>query len=304
MTPTGPTQRREGRDPAETAPAAGGHGWRRRWRALWETERTGVAVARDVALVVLFIGLLMGGLWGYSGQRIDQPPLVVVESGSMMHPDAAIGRVGTIDPGDLMLVKKADEPADLATAYDKKEQTSYGGFGSVIVFRPMGDKERTPIIHRALTWVEATPATDDSNNTHYQYHDHAGELVTNATSVDLPEVGIVDMKPSESGYVTKGDNPRTNRVADQVLIMPGRLVEPDWVIGAAAGEAPWIGLIKLSLTGNPLPFDTEGQCKILRAWAPCDAWAMLGASSAVLFAVPLGLELIYKRNEIFRRWAS
>ncbi len=304
MTPTGPTTRHDERGHFGPDPVASGQGPGRWWRQLWESERTGVAIARDVTLVVLFIGMLMGALWGYSGQGLDQPPLVVVESGSMMHPEAPFGRIGTIDPGDLVLVKKADGLENLPTAYDTKKQASYGGYGEVIVFRPLGDADRTPIIHRALTWVEVVPAANASGDPEYEYHDHAGELVTGAASVELPEVGIVDLKPTTSGFVTKGDNPDTNHVADQVLIMPGRLVEPDWIVGAATGQAPWIGLIKLGLTGNPVPMDANGQCKILRAWAPCDSWAMLGISAGALFAVPLGLELIYKRNETLRRWAS
>ncbi len=272
---------------------------------IWRSQRPGTVLARDLVVVALVIGVLLGGLWTYSGQSLDQPPLVVVESGSMMHPDAPFGRIGTIDPGDLVLVKEVDArdaPARIATAYEGAAQTAYGGYGDVIVFRPLGDLERTPIIHRALTWVEATPAGDD-DEMRYEYRNLDGEMVT-TMSVDLPEVGIVDMKPPASGFVTKGDNPQTNHNADPVSHMPGRLVQPEWILGTAKGQAPWLGLIKLAFAGNPVPFDAAGHCKVLRATAPCDTWAALGISAGVLLAVPFALEMLWKRSETVRGWTA
>ena len=45
------------------------------------------------------IALLIFGLWAHTG---SMPPLVVVESESMMHDEK--GEVGAIDAGDLILV--------------------------------------------------------------------------------------------------------------------------------------------------------------------------------------------------------
>lgn len=271
---------------------------------MWRSQRPGVVLARDFAIVVLVIGTLLMGLWTYSGQSLDQPPLVVVESGSMMHPEPAFGRIGTIDPGDLVLVKEVDPAGEVTSAYDGDAHTAYGGHGDVIVFWPMGDVQRTPIIHRALTWVEATPVGAEDGGMRYEYRNLDGEMVTNAQSVDLPEVGIVDMKPPASGFVTKGDNPQTNPNADPVSHIPGHLVEPEWILGTAKGQAPWLGLIKLAFTGNPVPLDDAGHCQILRGTAPCDTWATLGISVGVLIAVPFGLEMLWKQSETLRRWTA
>jgi hypothetical protein len=114
------------------------------------------------------------------------------------------------------------------------------------------------------------------------------------------------MRPETSGFITKGDNPETNLFADQISHTPNRLVEIDWVVGKSRGEIPWLGLVKLAMTGNPIPAESEhvAQCKVLRAWAPCDEWVMLGLSFGALIAVPFGLEQFAKRNERFRRWLS
>jgi hypothetical protein len=55
------------------------------------------------------------------------------------------------------------------------------------------------------------------------------------------------MTPPASGFVTKGDNPMTNHAADQVTLLAGRLVEADWVIGAARGP-----LIGVAGSGGPV----------------------------------------------------
>jgi signal peptidase I len=268
----------------------------------WRTERPGLALTRDIAVVVVVLGVILGGLWTYSGQGVGQPPIVVVESGSMMHPEAPYGRIGTIDPGDLVVVKRVD-PTQIETAY-ARAGTSYGGYGDVIVFRPLGDTERTPIIHRAITWVEVTPGGSGDDH-RYTYLNQDGQMVSMAQSVDLPQIGIVDMRPPASGFVTKGDNPRTNHAADQVTHFPDRLVEPDWLVGVAKGQAPWMGLIKLALTGTPAaPLDGAGFCQVLRAQAPCDTWVMLGASVGVVLLVPVTLELLWKRTDWLKRWIS
>ena len=83
-----------------------------------------VALGQGVLLAALVI-LVLGTLWGYTGQPLGDSPVVVVESGSMMHckngnpqygddcrPER-YGRLGFIDPGDLILVKDIDRAGDV-----------------------------------------------------------------------------------------------------------------------------------------------------------------------------------------------
>lgn len=274
-------------------------------RRFMRDDRPSVAIPRDVLLVLLVLGVLMAGLWVYTAQPFPTTsPLVVVESGSMMHPDPPYGRVGTIDPGDLVLVKAVDGREDIVTAYGPGDRTGYGGKGDVIVYRPNDRVDATPIIHRAMTWVEVRPGVDSEGDPdlRYDYHDERGELLTDQRSVTMESMGIRNMRPEESGFITKGDNPRTNAVADQVSHIPGRLVEADWVVGKARGEVPWLGLVKLALSGNPVPAEAEGQCRILLAWSPCDTWVMLGVSFGTLVLVPFALEKTYQASPRMRRW--
>ena len=57
------------------------------------------ALAREIFLATGLVALLLGSMFLSTGTF---PPMVVVESGSMMHDDE--GQIGAIDPGDLVLV--------------------------------------------------------------------------------------------------------------------------------------------------------------------------------------------------------
>ena len=56
-------------------------------------------LVREGSLALGLVVLLLGSMWISTGSF---PPMVVVESGSMMHDKD--GSVGAIDPGDLILV--------------------------------------------------------------------------------------------------------------------------------------------------------------------------------------------------------
>mgnify|MGYP003315772113 CR=1 FL=1 len=57
-------------------------------------------VEKEVILALGLVILILGAMWISTGSF---PPMVVVESGSMMH-DLDDGSVGAIDAGDLILV--------------------------------------------------------------------------------------------------------------------------------------------------------------------------------------------------------
>ncbi len=63
---------------------------------------------REAVLAAGLITLLIIGLWVSTG---SMPPMVVVESQSMMH--GPQGEVGAIDPGDLVLVMAQERPKRL-----------------------------------------------------------------------------------------------------------------------------------------------------------------------------------------------
>ncbi|RLF34920.1 MAG: signal peptidase I [Thermoplasmata archaeon] len=143
--------------------------------------------------VIIAVGILVTGTW---------PFMVAVESGSMephMH------------RGDVVFLLGI-ERTNIVTYEEGKRigYKSFGDYGDVIVYYPNGDKSKTPIIHRAIKWV------------------NKGERMPNG-----------QLAP-HSGYITKGDH---NPVPDQPrLSMP---VKPEWIVGVAKFSIPYIGYIRL-----------------------------------------------------------
>ena len=116
-------------------------------------------LVREVLLAVAMISLLVGGLWLHTG---TMPPLVVVESSSMVHD--AKGEIGSIDAGDLILVHGRN-PAGVITFAEATDPThpayghqSHGLGGDVVIYAKNGE-EGTPIIHRAILRVLANTTT-------------------------------------------------------------------------------------------------------------------------------------------------
>ena len=127
-----------------------------------------LSVVRDLFLAFIVVLIVLGALMAYC--RV-WPPVVVVESGSMMHD--AESHIGVIDTGDMVLVRKVNDRSDIVT-YPEGEATNYrtyGSYGNVIVFNPNGDLNSTPIIHRAILWIEAndTLCVDEKDYAHYTF---------------------------------------------------------------------------------------------------------------------------------------
>ncbi len=99
------------------------------------------------------IVVLIAALYAHTG---SMPPLVVVESSSMVHDSD--GEVGSIDAGDLVLVHKSSfenivtfaEATDPSNPYYGHE--AHGMEGDVVIYKKNGETS-TPIIHRAVLRV-------------------------------------------------------------------------------------------------------------------------------------------------------
>ena len=108
---------------------------------------------REMALAAGMIAILVLGLFAHTG---SMPPLVVVESSSMIHDTN--GEVGSIDAGDLVLVH--NQPMDTVTTFAEASNPSHprygyeqhGMAGDVIIYDKNGEGG-TPIIHRAILEV-------------------------------------------------------------------------------------------------------------------------------------------------------
>lgn len=259
-------------------------------------------LVREVLLAGGMIVILIFALYAHTG---SMPPLVVVESSSMIH--AEDGEVGSIDAGDLVLVHDAsiDSLVTFAEATDASHRNygyeSHGMEGDVVIYKKNGEAT-TPIIHRAILRVipnevvQAFNESECSNDASYDSEwlvngeagacvytwDVPGTNVSNVTSITLAFDGvqsgyydcdrmahasveeylmIYEWIPSHSGLLTLGDANQCSvdqgaaavngssglRTSDGSTLGP---VRDSWVVGRAGGEIPWLGSVKLMVSGT------------------------------------------------------
>lgn len=256
-------------------------------------------------------------MFAYSGVW---PPLVVVESDSMQHSDER-SSIGTIDIGDLVLVKKSNEIVTYIEGMHSGHRT-YGGYGDVIIYKPYGSDDRKPIIHRAICWL-----VYNETGGGFDVPDLALLPAERWNVVSQPNVwwnldGVVEIysvghqnvtlrinlgftldffesrdRIPHDGFITMGDNNiqwqgfNPIGVYDQLSICL-EPIDVDWVIGKARGEIPWFGLMKLYVEGN-LPGN-----------APSNSKTNLFVSIGLIIGVPIAIDavnLVMKRRgvEIF-----
>jgi len=180
---------------------------------------------RDIVTVVGSLLLIAGLLFATLGVW---PPAMAIESGSM-EPH--------IDTGDMVVMMDEDRFAGpgarhgvvTASAAERSGYDRFDAPGDVILFAPDGDRDRTPIIHRAMFHVER-------GENWYSRADpaHLGDADSCAELVDCPA--------PHSGFVTKGD---ANENYDQVYPTRSTVVRPRWVIGTAEGRIPELGWVRL-----------------------------------------------------------
>jgi signal peptidase len=222
----------------------------------WRNDNKKIMFIRDISVILLTIFVILLLLWTYTGQWFASP-IVAIESGSMEHTppmfptDPPFGRLGTIDAGDMVLVQKvylrndvAVYGGDLGGAQAKNGWQSYGDYGDVIIYHPDGNKNITPIIHRAMCWVEVET---NGNQIRYTIKEFG---IYNETSIGpIPELGLdLSVKPNwkHSGFLTKGDNNELfDNLPDQGIYESSQPVKLGWISGKARLEIPWFGAINL-----------------------------------------------------------
>ncbi len=161
-----------------------------------------------LAVVIIFASVSKIALGLYT-------PMVAVESGSM---------IPHIQIGDIIFVKSADRTEIITNEAGKKmDYSSFNEYGDVILYKPHGKEGVTPIIHRAMYYVEKGDPMWPR-----------GPPAPNA------------------GYITKGDNSITNSAYDQQgSISYMQPIKKEWVIGKAIFiRIPLLGCISLIPRGN------------------------------------------------------
>ena len=184
---------------------------------------------------VLAVGLLLfaiSGVW---------PPMVAIESSSM-HPHMQTGDLVFVMEEHRLSPEFAHAETGVVT-YQTGKQHGYTKFkepGDVIIYRP-DNQSGTPIIHRARFWVE------DGEN----WYDRANpEYIGSADNCQE----LANCPAPHAGFITKGDNLRTNQRYDQVNgISVGGPVSPGWIVGTAELRIPVLGFVKLCASTGPCP---------------------------------------------------
>ncbi len=298
-------------------------------------EEPFVGLLREIILAVGMIAIIVLALWAHTG---SMPPLVVVESSSMIHDES--GEVGSIDAGDLILVhdREWSEVITFAEATDTNNPNfghkSHGMAGDVIIYERNGE-DGTPIIHRAILRVipNRTAVVVDNGCTE-GVHDPAigmcilswdvpGTEVRDVENISISFDGInagryecglkshgemilnvVNWKPEHSGFLTLGDNNHCS-VDQGSNAVPGssgvysasgivRPVKADWIIGVAGGEIPWLGVVKLMVSGD----DSPGVIHVPNSSFFWLAGLIIGLLLAPMILEPIGRRLVATSPEL------
>lgn len=178
-----------------------------KYKAFKESDNFYVSLTRDILSVFLAVLIfasfsqIVFGMW---------TPMVAVESGSM-EPHMNVG--------DIIFIKSIDRTDVVTYEEGYGDYTSFESYGNVILYKPYGQDGATPIIHRAMYYVEeGDPMWEGGPAAPY------------------------------SGYITKGDNEVTNKYYDQQgqvsYLLP---VKEEWVIGVAKYRIPYLGYLRLML---------------------------------------------------------
>ncbi len=258
---------------------------------------------RDLAVFGLVFGIGLGALFAYAQVW---PPMVVVESSSMQHSNSE-SFIGVIDTGDYVLVQATPLRTETISWVEGRVQNyrTYSDYGDVIIFRPPPRPEETPIIHRAILWLDWNTTTDDGwdapsllalPRSEWSATDRGGTSLLYPYNIngtitlhhagfrgDLTRIiPLSVMPPLGSGFITMGDNNAYSSGADPWIVPQAN------VIGHARGELPWFGLLKLTLA-------PAGYC--CQSWgdprAPRNSWDALTASLVVLVVGPVAADFGY-----------
>ena len=214
-----------------------------------------------ISVIGIFAIIIAGGFLYINATSGLDSPLSVIMSSSMQH-DNYESSIGTIDTGDVMIIKSPEK----VTIHSYVEGTyegykSFGDYGSVIIYE-RGD-DINPVIHRAIVWLDYNGRGTWSipSLAHYNglwsctsgtdYTNLSGTLTFTDITQSRKTVQInLDSLQKQSGYLTMGDNPVTNTYFDQSAGIISHPIGSDDIRAVAVHEIPWMGVIKVYMTEN------------------------------------------------------
>jgi len=216
-----------------------------------------------IAVVGVFALVILGGYCALIVHTGFTLPFSSVVSESMQH-DNERSEIGAIDTGDIVIVQDKSK-ADIQS-YVLGSQTghsSFGKYGSVIIYNR--SSTQNPVIHRAILWIDYDESTSTWSSTELKNYDSTKWYCDTSENwswsnlkgtlwltVDEKEVSINldSLQIKQSGYLTMGDNPVTNRSLDQAAGIINHPISMDEIRSVAIWEIPWLGMFKLEMNGN------------------------------------------------------
>ncbi len=203
-----------------------------------------VAILASPAAIMLY-----SGTW---------PPVFAVESMSMEH--SSNWTVGTINVGDIVLVKNIDDnPANVVTYVNGRDtgHSTYGEYGDVILYQAPTNEI---IIHRAMfylswnngkpvvsgytgqSWIKVTQnyvVIEDAGYTHRNLIVYLSNLVNKTGFITVGDYNLAHSQlynSSENAYAAADQN-----------VFGYNPASVSGIVGVAYFQVPWLGLIKLNL---------------------------------------------------------
>ena len=246
-----------------------------------DTRRT-LIICGSILTVFL---VLIGGIFVYSGVS---PPFSVINSGSMQHSDDT-SSIGIIDTGDMVIVKDPSSHGITTYVEGSKTgYTQFGEYGDVIIYKTSSNNiihramlELTLKENSASVQEWYIPSLDGYDDWDIGYttsgsfislkeslwdeNDKILSVYETNTYFIMKDVGYAQIDVTTNlwnvgegrsagytGYLTKGDNAHTNSGFDQDILSMTRheLVQDDDIKSVAIVEIPWLGSIKLLVTGK------------------------------------------------------
>ncbi len=277
-------------------------------------------IVKDIVIAFIIVMIIIGGIYIYTG---NWPPVVVVESPSMVH-NTEESYLGVIDTGDLVLVKKIEGRNDVIPYMEGKRigHETYSEYGDVLIYRKNGYDDITPVIHRAIVWLEFNETANNSFDIpELKYHkdpdewyvvNHEGEerwynltgtVVLKNIGYDHENVafnltiiynnfGNRGVEP-HGGFITLGDNNRGGY--DQAMLRDQH-----------NRTGMYLGPGNQGMTVDPVkPQWVIGKARgelpwfgLIKLWfddndikAPSNSWTMLFVSIVLIFAVPICIDI-------------
>lgn len=183
-----------------------------------ENEKDGwgrvLAESFIIFAIIVLIPYLIGGVW---------PPFVSVVSGSM-EPNMVKGDMIYVVDNERYSHQNSVNGVDIST---NSTEENFNRKGDVIIYYPNGNKQNTPIIHRAIYHTNESENWVDDVDNRYLNHNDCNK--------------VRNCPAPNSGYITLGDN---NNAYDQSAGL-SKPVQEEWIRGKAHIRIPYVGHLRL-----------------------------------------------------------